>query len=105
MANTFKVKTDAGVTGLATTYTVPGSTTTIVVGMVVGNTTASGITTSVTLANSDGDDVELVTNAPIPVGSSLEVLSGAKVVLEASDAIKVTASGAADVALSILEMT
>ena len=49
--------------------------------------------------------VELVTNAPIPAGSSLELLSGNKVVLEATDEIKVSASGATDVALSIMEIT
>ena len=32
MANTFKVKTDTGVTGEATIYTVGGSTTTVVLG-------------------------------------------------------------------------
>ena len=42
---------------------------------------------------------------PIPAGSSLELLAGNKVVMEATDNITVTATGASDVALSILEIT
>jgi len=49
--------------------------------------------------------VELVTNAPIPVGGTLELLSGNKVVMETTDTLSVTASGAADIALSIMEIT
>ena len=43
MANTFKVKTKAGVTTLATVYTVPSSTTAIVLGAMIGNTTANSV--------------------------------------------------------------
>jgi len=112
MANTFKLKTKAGVTSQATVYTVPttNTPTTIILGLVLGNTTASGITATVTLTTDTSDtetngEVELVTNAPIPVGSSLEILSGSKVVMQTTDILKVSASGACDVALSILEMT
>ena len=115
MANTFKCVTKAGVTSLDVIYTVASSTTTVVLGLVLGNTTTSQVTATVTLntdtsARSGANDeanqaVELVTNAPIPAGSSLELLSGNKVVLEATDEIKVSASGATDVALSIMEMT
>ena len=51
MANTFKLKTKAGVTTLATVYTVPSSTTAIVLGMMIGNTTSSAITSTVTLSS------------------------------------------------------
>jgi len=105
MANTFKVKTDTAVTGEATIYTVGGSTTTVVLGCLIGNTTTGQVTTTVTLVNNDGDNVALLTNAPVPSGSSLELLSGNKVVMETSDAIKVSATGAVDVALSIMEIT
>ena len=105
MANTFKVKTDTGVTGEATIYTVGGSTTTVVLGCLIGNTTTAQVTTTVTLVNNDGDNVALLTNAPVPSGSSLELLSGNKVVMETSDAIKVSATGAVDIALSIMEIT
>ena len=115
MANTFKLKTDTNVTTTATIYTVGGSTTTVILGLVLGNTTTSQVTSTVTIesdtsnrsgANNEANqNVELVTNAPIPAGSSLELLAGNKVVMEATDNITVTATGAADVALSILEIT
>ena len=115
MANTFKTVTKAGVTTVDTIYTVAGSTTTVVLGLILGNTTTSQVTATVTLSsdtaaragNNDeaNQDVELITNAPIPAGSSLEMLSGNKVVMETTDILKVTSSGATDVALSIMEIT
>ena len=115
MANTFKTVTKAGVTSLDVIYTVASSTTTVVLGLMLGNTTTSQVTPTVplnsdTAARSGANDeanqaVELITNAPIPAGSSLELLGGNKVVLETTDEIKVSASGATDVALSIMEIT
>ena len=115
MANTFKTVTKAGVTSIDTIYTVASSTTTVVLGLILGNTTTSQVTATVTLSsdtanraganNEANQDVELITNAPIPAGSSLEMLSGNKVVMETTDILKVTSSGATDVALSIMEIT
>jgi len=105
MANTFLSKTDAGVTGNATIYTVGSSTTTVILGCLIGNTTTGQVTTTVTLVKNVGDNVALLTDAPVPAGSSLELLSGNKVVAETSDAIQVSATGAVDVALSIMEIT
>ncbi len=115
MANTFKVVTKAGVTSADTIYTVASSTTTVVLGIMVGNTTTSQITATVSLgsdtsnragANDEANQtVELVTNAPVPVGGTLELLSGNKVVMETTDTLSLTASGAADIALSIMEIT
>ena len=110
MANTFKLKTKAGVTTLATVYTVPSSTTAIVLGMMIGNTTSSAITSTVTLSSDTSDtetnaDVELITTGPIPGNSTLELLSGNKIVMQTTDYISVYGSGAVDVALSIMEIT
>ena len=115
MANTFKVVTKAGVTSSDVIYTVAGSTTTVVLGIMVGNTTTGQITASVTLssdtssragANNEANQaVELVTNAPIPVGGTLELLAGNKVVMEATDVLSLAASGAADICVSIMEIT
>ena len=110
MANTFKLKTKAGVTTLATVYTVPGSTTAIVLGLMIGNTTSSAITSTVTLSSDTSDtetnaDVELITTAPIPGNSTLELLSGNKIVMQTTDYIRVYGSGAVDVTLSIMEIT
>jgi len=115
MANTFKLSSKAGVTSADVIYTVATSTTTIILGLILGNTTTSQVTATVTLTSDTGSrtnnndevnqTVELITNAPIPAGSSLELLAGNKVVLEASDSISVSATGATDVALSYMEIT
>ena len=110
MANTFKLKTKAGVTTLATVYTVPSSTTSVVLGMMIGNTTSSAITATVTLSSDTSDtetnaDVELITTTPIPGNSTLELLSGNKIVMQPTDYIRVYGSGAVDVALSVMEIT
>ena len=110
MANTFKLKTKAGVTSIQTVYTVPSSTTAIVLGCMIGNTTANSITCTVTVSSDTSDtetnaDVELLTSTPIPGNSSLELMSGNKIVLQTTDLFKVTASGAVDVCLSIMEIT
>ena len=110
MANTFKLKTKAGVTTLATVYTVPASTTAIVLGLVIGNTTGSAITSTITVSSDTSDtetnaDVELLTTGDIPANSSIDVLSGSKLVLQTTDLLKVYGTGAVDVALSIMEIT
>ena len=91
MANTFKTITKAGVTSVDVIYTVAGSTTTVVLGLILGNTTTSSVTSTVTLSsntsaraganNEANQDVELITNAPIPSGSRLELLAVNKVVM------------------------
>jgi hypothetical protein len=115
MANTFKLVTKAGVTTEDVIYTVAASTTTVVLGVMLGNTTTSQVTATVTLSsdtanragtnNEANQDVELITNAPIPAGSSLELLAGNKINMETTDVLKLTASGATDIALSIMEIT
>ena len=115
MANTFKVVTKAGVTSADVIYTVAGSTTTVILGLILGNTTSNSINATVTLGTDTGSragannetnqDVELITSTPIPGNSSLELLSGNKVVMETTDTLSVTGSGAVDVALSIMEIT
>ena len=115
MANTFKLISKAGVTSADVIYTVAGSTTTVLLGIMLGNTTTSQVTATVTIESNTGNrsganneanqNVELVTNAPIPTGSSLELLAGNKVVMETTDVLKLTASGATDIAVSIMEIT
>ena len=115
MANTFKVVTKANVTSADVIYTVASSTTTVVLGIMIGNTTTSQVTATVSLgsdtsnragANDEANQtVELVTNAPIPAGGSLELLAGNKVVMETTDTLSLTASGSSDIALSIMEIT
>ena len=115
MANTFKVITKAGVTSADVIYTVAGSTTTVILGLILGNTTSSSINATVTLGtdtgsraganNESNQDVEILTTTPIPGNSTLELLAGNKVVMETTDTLSVTGSGAVDVALSVMEIT
>ena len=51
MANTFKVITVAGTTSVKTIYTVGSSTTTVVLGVMLGNTTTSQVTATVITLN------------------------------------------------------
>ena len=87
MANTFKNITKAGVTSADVIYTVAGSTTSVVLGLMLGNTTSSTITATVTL------------------GTDTASRAGNKVVMETTDTLSVTGSGATDVALSVMEIT
>ena len=118
MANTFKVVTVAGVTSEEQIYIAGGSVAaTIILGLMVGNKGTSQVTSTVKLVSNTSSrppsdtngganaNVQLVTNAPIPAGSSLELLAGNKIVLEDTDEITVSASGAVDIALSIMEIT
>lgn len=113
MANTFKLKNNAVMPSSAgtpdTLYTVPSSTTTVVIGLTLANVHTSQVTTSVTVIDSSNSNEtsHVVKNAPIPVGGSLEIMGGNKIILEASDIIKVDCSVADKVSatLSIMEIT
>jgi len=116
MANTFKVKTDAAAPASAgsfdTIYTAPSSTTAIVLGLMVCNVKTSQVTASVRLNTNtvDGETnqpVLLVQDVPIPVGSSVELLAGNKVVLQTTDFLEIDCDTTAgvDVTLSIMEIT
>lgn len=109
MANAFKLVTDTGVgTSAATIHTGASATETTIIGLNISNIVTSQIEVDVQIENNDGDNIYVIKAAPIPVGSSLVVVGGEqKVVLNASDVLKVTSNTAtsADVALSILEVT
>ena len=85
--NTSYVAKNVG-TSASTLTTVAGSTTAAIASLIVSNTTASPITTSVYFTRS-AVDYYLVYQATVPVGGSLEVIQGNRVVLIASDALKV----------------
>ena len=108
MANTFKLKTKASV-GITTqnVYVVPSATTTVVIGITLANVSGTGCLVGVGITRPSTDDVKLLKNAPIPQGSSLEFMSGNKVVLEASDTITVDSdsNNSIDASLTIMEIT
>ena len=102
MANTFKNYTSASVgTGATTTYTVPSSTTSVMIGCNLANRTASSVKVDVQAAG-----VYIIKDAPIPSGAALSVLDG-KIILEATETVVVTSDTASscDVIVSVLEQT
>ena len=104
MANDFKGVQKVGVTTAETVYTAPASKDSIILELDIANTTSSSVTASAEVLDSSAStDAFIVKDAPVPAGSSLQVISGQKVILETGDSIRVTASGACDVVCSILE--
>ena len=100
MANTFKLKNNA---------VMPSSTTTVVIGLTLANVHTAQVTASVTVIDSSNSDEtsHVIKDAPIPVGGSLEIMSGNKIILETTDIIKVDCSVANKISatLSIMEIT
>ena len=121
MANNFKVISFAAEPASAGTpykmYTVAGSTTTVVLGLILTNIHSSAITVEVELVSDTGsrggaNNVTnttsfLVKDVTIPAGSSLELLSGGKVVMETTDYLNIDCSVSDKVSgtLSIMEIT
>lgn len=111
MANTFKLQTFDGSATAAdtemTVYTVPSSTTAVVLGLTLSNISGSTIYATVLIENADGDNVNFLKNIPIPTGSAVEVMSGNKIVLNTTDVLKVKsdAANSLDTSLSIMEIT
>lgn len=102
MAQVFKNYTQASIgTSPATVYTVPGATTSIVIGLNLANRTTNTITASAQLGS-----VYIIKDAPIPGGGALSVLEG-KIIAEAGDTIVVTSNTASstDAIVSVLEQT
>ena len=109
MANTFKNKVFNGANSSANSdmavYTVPSSTTTVVIGLTLANTGSSQITADIKL--NAGDMVFLAKDIPIPVVSSFEYMAGNKIVLETGHSLIVQSSVASslDTVASIMEIT
>ena len=121
MANTFKVVTFAAEPNSAgtpyTVYTTASSTTTVILGLILTNIHTSQVTAEVELVSDTGSrggannvtngTAFLVKDVTIPAGSSLEVLTGGKVVLETTDYLNIDCSVADKLSgtLSIMEIT
>ena len=116
MANTFKLKTNDNMPASAgtplTLYTCPGSTTTVVLGLLLCNNDTSQRTVDVKI-ESDTNDTEtnetvfITKDTPVPATSSLEIMAGNKIVLQATDVLKIDSdvAGKIDATLSIMEIT
>lgn len=107
MANTFKrSKADQVGTSAEVLYTVPSSTSAVLIGGILSNTsnsTAAG-TVTVTIGS---DVIHLIgEDTPIPANTALSFIDG-KIVVQTTDVVKVKSSvaGAIDAHLSYMEIT
>jgi hypothetical protein len=121
MANTFKVINFAAEPASAGTpyvmYTAGSGVTTVVLGLILSNIDSTQRTASVRLVsdtanravtNNTANGISLIIkDVPIPAGSSLELMSGNKVVLETTDQITIDCDVADKLSgtLSIMEIT
>ena len=109
MANTFKNKVFNGSNTTAnsdmTVYTVPSSTTTVVIGLTLSNTSSSQITVDIKL--NAGQVVHLAKDIPIPAASSFEYMGGNKIVMETRHSLILQSDTAnsLDTVASIMEIT
>lgn len=111
MANIFKSysKSNIGIT-TEDVYTVPVGTTSVVIGCVLSNTTSTDPVHGSLLVNKSNislDDVYLVKDIPLYVGSAYEFNTGNKIILEAGDVLQVSSDTASsiDALVSVLEQT
>ena len=116
MANTFKLKTNGAMPAGAGTpdviYTVPAVTTAVIVGLTLANIHTTSVTATVQIVSATVDTetnetVSVIKDVPILTGSSLELMSGNKYVLQTGDIIKIDCSVSAkiDATLSVMEIT
>mgnify|MGYP001426597496 FL=1 len=111
MANTFRLVNNAVMPSSTGTpdalYTAGSGKTAIVLGLTLANVHTSQVTATVTVTDTSASITShIVKDIPIPVGSSIEIMSGNKIVVEASDIVKVDCSVSDKVSatLSIMEI-
>ena len=111
MANTFKNAFAANVSNSSYVdlYTVPSSTTTIILGLALCNKTASAVNITVQMQDTSdsNNDFQVLYTVSIPARTTLEVLAGQKYVLETTDVLRVKAGtgSAIDATLGFMEIT
>ena len=118
MANTFKVITRDVMSTSANTdetlYTTQTGSTVVIIGFTMANVHTAQVTATVSLASTtqqtsqtQNTTAQIVKAIPIPVGSSVEIMAGNKIILNAGDIIKVQCSVAdkISVIMSYMEIT
>ena len=112
MANTFKVFSHDVMPASAATpealYTVQASTTSVVLGLILCNVHSSAVTASVkVLSDTTTTEGGVGDVAGTPAGSSLEVLSGSKLILQTTDSILIDCSVSDKISatLSVMQIT
>jgi hypothetical protein len=111
MANNFKnafatsVSTSSGSPTDVYTANNGSACNSILIELDVANTGTSAVQVSILVRDSSANaSFHIVKNAPLPVGSSLKVVSGQKVVLNGNDKVQIYATAnTVDVVASILE--
>ena len=91
-------------TGGSTVTTVASSTTLAVASLVASNTSTSPVTVDVYVTRS-AVNYYIVDGATVPVGGSLEVIQGNRIILQASDSLAVVASAATSVDVWVSGLT
>jgi len=113
MANTFKMATKSSVVTDAVSstntniLTAGGSSTLILLSCLCANKTSTSVNLDVYVVTNSGDDVYLLKDVPVPAGSSLELISGSKIIMESSDILRARAAtgSAVDLTVSYLDQT
>ena len=118
MANTFKVITRDVMSASADTdetlYTVQSSKSIVILGLMLANVHTSQVTATVKLVSTttqtsqtQNTTAHIVKDIPVPVGSSVEIMSGNKIVLNVGDIVKIDCSVAdkLSVTMSYMEIT
>ena len=101
MANNFSQADTTLANNNLTTVVSATSNKQIVIGLLISNTGTSSINVTAKLNNGSADR-SIVTNAPLPVGASIECIQG-KLVIPSGGAIKVQKDGgSADCIISLL---
>jgi hypothetical protein len=92
----------------ATLYTAPALTTTSLTSVIISNKSVSAQTVSVQVVRSGGiNTTNVVTSAPVPVGSAIDIIINKPIVLNAGDYIQAQASAATtmDATISCMEQS
>ena len=118
MANTFRMTNETNVsTTIEVLYTVPSSTTSVILGIMMSNTSAVTIKGSVQLvsttatstnsgASNANESTYLIKDAPLNSSSALEIMAGNKIVMQTGDIIKAKSDATGlDIIISYMEIT
>lgn len=118
MANTFKLITRDVAPAVAgtpeTLYTVQSGSRIIILGLTLSNVhtaqvlgTVQIVSTTTQTGQTQNTTAHLIKNVPVPVGSSVEIMSGNKIVMNTGDIVKIDCSVAdkLSVIMSYMEIT
>ena len=118
MANTFKVITRDVMSQSADTdetlYTTQSGSTVVIIGLTLANVNTAQVTATVKLTSTttqtnqtQNTTAHIVKDIPLPVGSTVEIMAGNKIILNQGDIIKVACSVAdkVSVIMSYMEIT